>query len=101
MQLVQFIKECRQAKAWRQSEMADQMGISTQAISNIERGVMKPPIHFLIKFCKVFDVPEDKVQELFVAYQMDVAEKESAEKWKKAVVTKSIKELQKSPIIWN
>lgn len=83
--LIRFLKDCRQSKAWRQSEMACQMGISTQAISNIERRVMKPPIQFLVRFCEVFDVPENKVQELFVAYQMSMAKKESQEKWEKAV----------------
>jgi transcriptional regulator with XRE-family HTH domain len=36
------VREAREAKGWKQSDLAERVGLSQQAISFVERGVVRP-----------------------------------------------------------
>ena len=50
------IKECRMAKNMTQMALADEMGVSYQAVSNWERGNSMPDISKLPHLCNIFGV---------------------------------------------
>lgn len=50
------LKELRLARGWRQVEVADKVGLSRTAISNIEAGKRALTLSTLKKFCEVFQI---------------------------------------------
>lgn len=50
------IKELRMSRGWKQLELADKMGLSRPAISNIESGKRSLTLSTLKKFCEVFSI---------------------------------------------
>lgn len=50
------LKELRLARGWRQAEVADKVGLSRSAISNIESGKRALTLNTLKKFCEVFQI---------------------------------------------
>lgn len=50
------LKELRIARGWRQVEVADKVGLSRSAISNIEAGKRALTLSTLKKFCEVFKI---------------------------------------------
>lgn len=50
------LKELRNSRGWRQSEVADKTGLSRPAISNIEAGKRALTLTTLQKFCEVYQV---------------------------------------------
>ena len=57
MQVGKRIRNARIAKNLTQTEVADAMGVSYQAVSNWERGNSMPDIAKLPELCKLLDVP--------------------------------------------
>lgn len=49
------LKEIREAKSMSQQQLADAVGISRQAISNIEIGVAKPDVKHAQRIGRVLD----------------------------------------------
>lgn len=50
------LKELRKSRGWRQSEVADRIGLSRSAISNIESGTRAMTLTTLQKFCEVYSI---------------------------------------------
>lgn len=48
------LKELRKSRGWRQSEVADKVGLSRSAISNIEAGKRALTLNTLKRFCEVY-----------------------------------------------
>lgn len=50
------LKELRLARGWRQVEVADKVGLSRSAISNIEAGKRAMTLVTLKKFCEIYQI---------------------------------------------
>lgn len=50
------LKELRIARGWRQLEVADKVGLSRSAISNIESGKRALTLTTLKRFCEIYSV---------------------------------------------
>lgn len=50
------LKELRLARGWRQVEIADKVGLSRSAISNIEAGKRALTLVTLKKFCEIYQI---------------------------------------------
>lgn len=50
------LKELRKNRGWRQLEVADKVGLSRSAVSNIESGKRALTLTTLKKFCEVYSV---------------------------------------------
>lgn len=53
------IKELRMNKSLSQEQLADRLGVTKQAISQLERGVRKPSMTMLEALCDFFNVSAD------------------------------------------
>ena len=50
------LKELRKSRGWRQLEVADKVGLSRSAISNIEAGERALTLTTLNRFCEVYNI---------------------------------------------
>lgn len=50
------LKDLRVSRGWRQSEVADKVGLSRPAISNIESGKRALTLSTLKRFCEVYNI---------------------------------------------
>ena len=50
------IKELRLSRGWKQVEVADKVGLSRSAISNIEAGKRAMTLSTLKRFCEIFQI---------------------------------------------
>lgn len=50
------LKELRKSRGWRQLEVADKVGLSRSAISNIEAGHRALTLNTLKKFCEIYSI---------------------------------------------
>ena len=50
------LKELRISRGWKQKELADKVGLSRPAMSNIESGKRSLTLNTLKRFCEVFNV---------------------------------------------
>lgn len=50
------LKELRRARGWRQLEVADRVGLSRSAISNIESGKRSLTLVTLQRFCELYNI---------------------------------------------
>lgn len=62
-----FISECRKAKGWTQSQLAEKLGITDKAVSKWETGITVPDLEVLLKISKLYnisinDILEPKIQ---------------------------------------
>lgn len=55
----QRIKELRTMNSWTQTELAQRVFVSKQAISQYEHGIRKPDQETLLALCDVFNVSSD------------------------------------------
>ena len=53
------IRELRRAKGMNQEQLAEQIGLTKQAISQYERGVRKPSFEIIEALCDFFNVSSD------------------------------------------
>ena len=53
------IRELRTSKSLSQEQLADKLGVTKQAISQMERGVRKPSMEMLDALCDFFNVSAD------------------------------------------
>ncbi|MFV0529592.1 MAG: helix-turn-helix transcriptional regulator [Lachnospiraceae bacterium] len=56
------IKELREKRGWRQSDLADRLRISRQAVISIEKYKYTPSLELAFRIAEVFEVP---IQEVF------------------------------------
>lgn len=54
--LVERLKEARNNKGLKQQEVADQLGIKANTISNWERGRTEPDIDTFVKLCRIYQI---------------------------------------------
>lgn len=52
----QKLKELRLSRGWKQTDVADKVGLSRPAISNIESGKRALTLSTLQRFCEVFNI---------------------------------------------
>ena len=65
MILADKIIEERKRNGWSQEELADQLGVSRQAVSKWEKGQSDPSTTNLIALAKIFDItPEEMLKEI-------------------------------------
>ena len=50
------LKELRKSRGWRQLEVADKVGLSRSAVSNIEAGHRSLTLATLQKFCEIYSI---------------------------------------------
>lgn len=50
------LRELRKSRGWRQSEVADKVGLSRSAVSNIEAGKRALTLNTLKRFCEVYSI---------------------------------------------
>lgn len=50
------LKELRLSRGWRQNEVAERIGLSRSAISNIESGTRAMTLSTLQKFCEIYKI---------------------------------------------
>ena len=55
------IQDARNAKGWKQPELAERMGVSTQTIVNIETGAKGTRLANFIKLCEILEVSADYI----------------------------------------
>lgn len=54
--LVEKLKEARNNKGLKQQEVADQLGIKANTISNWEKGRTEPDIDTFVKLCRIYQI---------------------------------------------
>lgn len=57
------LKECRKQRQWTQEELAKQLNVTRQAVSNWERDKTLPDVYLLKKIAVVFDMTLDQFME--------------------------------------
>ena len=55
----EMLQELRKDKGWKQSDLADRLGLSKSAIGAYETGISEPSIENLIKIAELFNVNID------------------------------------------
>ena len=63
MPLLNHLKEYRAKKNVNQHEMGQLVGVSSQTISQLERGDYSPSVTLALKIAKVFEVPVEAIFE--------------------------------------
>jgi putative transcriptional regulator len=58
------LRELRAAKAWSQSDLADQLGVSRQTINAIETEKYDPSLPLAFKVARLFKKPIEEIFEL-------------------------------------
>lgn len=56
MNIGKKLKELRLSRGWKQTDVADKVGLSRPAISNIESGKRALTLSTLQRFCEVFNI---------------------------------------------
>ena len=54
--LIERLKEARNNKGLKQQEVADQLGIKANTISNWEKGRTEPDIDTFVKLCRIYQI---------------------------------------------
>jgi transcriptional regulator with XRE-family HTH domain len=76
-----FLRDARIKKGLTQKELAKKFKWdSAQFVSNWERGLARPPIKVAKKLCKILDIDEDRLSDLFLQSIID----EIRKKWDQA-----------------
>jgi putative transcriptional regulator len=57
------LRELRAAKAWSQSDLADQLGVSRQTVNAVETGKYDPSLPLAFKVARLFKLPIEEVFE--------------------------------------
>jgi putative transcriptional regulator len=55
------VKEFRDARGWTQEQLAHAVGVSRQSINSIERERYVPSLPLALTFARVFGVPTDEI----------------------------------------
>ncbi len=77
-----FIAECRRAKGWTQSQLAEKLGITDKAISKWETGRSMPDLSLFLPLCSLLGIT---LNELFAGER--IAEKNLKEKTDKVLMS--------------
>jgi putative transcriptional regulator len=55
----------RQSRKWTLDYIAEAIGVTKQAVHDIETGKTKPSYDVLMKLCKLFNVEHEEIERLF------------------------------------
>ena len=55
------VRELREARGWTQQQLADAVGVSRQSINSIERDRYVPSLELALAFARVFALPTDAI----------------------------------------
>lgn len=70
------IKDLRKKKGFRQTDLADKVGVSSQVISNIERGVSHASAELAALIANALNVPADELVQDEVNFQIVINQEE-------------------------
>ncbi len=59
LDLFRAIKSHRQCAEWSQQELAERLGISKQAVSKFEKGILVPSLEMVVKIADAFEVDRE------------------------------------------
>ena len=62
--ILNCVKDLRQARGWTQEELAKATGVSRQSINSIERNRYVPSLALALIFARVFGCPTDEIFQL-------------------------------------
>jgi putative transcriptional regulator len=60
-QILNRVRELREARAWTQQQLADAVGVSRQSINSIERDRYIPSLPLALTFARIFGRPTDEI----------------------------------------
>lgn len=77
-----FLKNKRLQAVLTQQQASSLLGYqSSQFLSNLERGLSKPPIAVLLKMCKIYSVPEEEMKREYFTWVQQEALKKATTQW--------------------
>lgn len=77
-----YLRQRRERAALTQRKASELLGYkSSQFLSNVERGLSKPPIGFLNKLCDIYGVPKDEMLDEYLRYSREQAEEKARQEW--------------------
>ncbi|KYG64928.1 hypothetical protein AZI86_12075 [Bdellovibrio bacteriovorus] len=91
----QFLKTRRLQAVLTQQQASALLGYqSSQFLSNLERGLSKPPIPVLIKMCSIYGIPEEEMRSEYIRWVQEEAARKAEQQWTthKASMKASIEE---------
>lgn len=56
-----YLKELREKRKFTQMQIAEKVGISQQAYSQIENGIINPSLETALKISEVLEMPANKI----------------------------------------
>lgn len=71
MNIAELVREAREKKGWSQTRLAEEAGISQQAVTQIETGVTKAPTNSWRRIASALDIPEETFAELMRGAQRE------------------------------
>lgn len=78
----QFLKTRRLQAVLTQQQASTLLGYqSSQFLSNLERGLSKPPIPVLIKMCEIYGIPEEDMKTEYLRWVQDEAARKAKNQW--------------------
>ena len=82
MSLSEFIKAKRISAVLTQQEAVKLLGYKkAQFLSNLERGIRRPPLELLKRMCEVYQVSKEEMREQYVQQARIDAEEKAVRKW--------------------
>jgi len=60
-EILNRVKELRNARRWTQEQLAQAVGVSRQSINSIERDRYVPSLALALTFARVFGCPTDQI----------------------------------------
>lgn len=78
----QFLKTRRLQAVLTQQQASAKLGYqSSQFLSNLERGLSKPPIPVLIKMCDIYGISEEDMRKEYVRWVQEEAARKAEQQW--------------------
>ena len=62
----EVMKSRRTRKGMSQTQVADKLKVSSQTISNFERGASGLPLKTILRLCKIYDLPRVTARKILV-----------------------------------
>ena len=82
MRLPEFIKQKRLNAVLTQQEAVELLGYKkAQFLSNLERGLRKPPLEILRRMCHVYRISREEMREHYIQEARIDAEEKAISKW--------------------
>jgi transcriptional regulator with XRE-family HTH domain len=86
----EFLKNKRLNATLTQQQASTLLGYqSSQFLSNLERGLSKPPLPVLFKMCDVYGISEEEMRAQYLTWVKDEALKKATNMWQTYKTQKS------------